>query len=371
MFNLRPTVGAAVLALVPLMPLLAGAQTNDPKAGLRSAVANAVEPLLGSGSAAVVERLSKVKFDGAISRNFDLSRVTTGLFGRSAVTVAPDCRSASTSVKEPDTGLCVVDAGNRDSETGAYTVLAFSKNIGQGDLTFIRRPAFDPRNEALPASVKLTDAQAYQQALKFLDLVGVPRSEIPVPPADAKNPLPVRSHMAGIGDAKGGTQTVTLSKLVQLPRAFVVPGGLLRDAATGIVLNHVIAPGGATLTVTDAGVQFARIEGWSDAQWDAKLDPRQAKSTAVLVNEITDDLWGEGVRSATNLSALISLRRAYPNPDDPNPPLCPVCGVLRPALRVMVTQVGLNAVEAGVVAPPGMVREYDLVAQTEAERPAR
>jgi hypothetical protein len=367
MFKIKTLAGAAALAL---LPLLASAQT-DPKAALRASVGNAIETMLGSGAAGLVDRITQIKFDGAISRNFDAARATTALFGRSAVNAAADCRTTTTAAKEPDTGLCVIDSGLRDSETGAYTALAFSKNLGLGEISFVRRAAFNPKSETLPASVKLSDAQAYDQALKFMDLMGVPRSEIPVAPAGVKNPLPVRSLVAGVVDPKGGTQTVTLSKTVQIPRAFVVPGGLLKDAKTGIVLNHVIAPGAATLTVTDAGVQFARISGWNDAQWDPKLNPRLAKSTSALVSEITDDLWGEGVRSAATLSVLVSLRRAYPNPDDPNPPLCPVCGVFRPGLQVIVSQVGLNAVEPGVVAPAGVVREYDLVGQTEAEKPAR
>jgi hypothetical protein len=74
-----------------------------------------------------------------------------------------------------------------------------------------------------------------------------------------------------------------------------------------------------------------------------------------------------------SLSILISLRKAYPNPDDPNPPLCPICGVLRPALQVMVSQPGVGRVDSSEKAfvAAGLMREYDLVAQTEQERAAR
>lgn len=369
--KLNATLGAALLAL---SPLLAQAQTADPKELLRAAIANSLRPMLGDSSATVVERVMTIKPDGAISRNFDLGRVTSAVFGRQAANFAPDCRSTTTSAKEPDGGLCVVEAGSRDSETGAYTMLAFSKNIGAGDLMFTRRAAFNPGSITLPPSAKLSDADAYGQALKFLDLLGVPRSEIPMPPKDAKNPLPVRSLEAGAEDEKGSVAArVVVHKMVTLPRAFVVPGGLLRDPTTGVILSHVIAPGGATLAVTDAGVQFARLDGWSDAQMDAKLDPRRAKSTNELINEITDDLYGEGVRKVGSLSILISLRKGYPHPDDPNPPLCPICGVLRPALQVMVSQPGVGRVDSSEKAfvAAGLMREYDLVAQTEQERPAR
>lgn len=361
-------------ALLALPPLLAGAQTTDPKEQLRAAVSLQVRKLLGDGSAPVVERLMTVKPQPGLGRNFDAARVTSALFGRQAASFAPDCRSTSTSAKEPDAGLCVVEAGNRDSETGAYTLLAFSKNTGSGDVMFTRRAAFNPNATTLPPSAKLSDADAYEQALKFMDLLGVPRSDIPVPPQGAKNLLPVRSLDAGVQDEKGSTTArVTLQKMVTLPRALVVPGGLLQDPNTGVVLHHVLAPGKAVLAVNDGGVQFARLDGWADAPMDPKLDPRLAKSAADLINEITDDLYGEGVRKVGSLSILIALRRAYPNPDDPNPPLCPVCGVLRPALQVAVSLPGAGRIESSEknFVPPGLVREYDLVGQSEAERPAR
>ncbi len=365
----------AAASTAALMPLAVQAQTQDPKEAIRAAVSGALRPLLGDSSAGVVERLATIQPEGALSRSFDVGRVTSAVFGRSATNVAPDCRTTSTSAKEPDTGLCVIDAGNRDADTAAYTMLAFSKNIGIGDVMFVRRPAFNPASDSLPADAKLSDNQAYEQALKFMDLLGVPRSQIPLPPQGAKNPLPVRSLVAGAAQERGGANSsrVTIHKMVTLPRAFVVPGGLLRDPATGVLLNHVIAPGGATLAVNDAGVQFARLDGWSDAQLDPKADPRRAKSTADLITEITDDLYGEGVRRVGTLSVLIALRKAMPNPDDPNPPLCPACGVLRPALQVLVSQLGGGAVATSErsYSAPGLMREYDLVNPTEAERPAR
>lgn len=371
MTTIRTTLCTSLLAL---SPLLVQAQTQDPKEALRAAVAQSLRQLLGDGSGPVVERLMTVKPEGGLARNFDVGKVTSALFGRQAASFAPDCRSTTTSAKEADEGLCVVEGGSRDSESGAYTLLAYSKNIGAGNLMFARRPAFALGGETLPPSARLSDTQAYDQALKFMAMLGVPASEIPRPPAGVKNPLPVRSMEAGVADEKGTTVArVTLHKSVQLPRAYPVPGGLLKDPQTGVVLNHVIGPGSALLNVSDAGVQFARLDGWSDAPMDPRLDPRQAKSNDELINEIADDLYGEGVRKVGTLSILISLRRAYPNPDDPNPPLCPVCGVLRPALQVMVSQPGTGRVETSEsnFMAPGLVREYDLVAQLEGERPAR
>ncbi len=359
---------AALLAAAPLLSAPAAAQTQDPKEQLRAAVAQSVRGLLGDSSGPLVERLMTVKPEPGLGRNFDISRVANSLFRRQAISFAPDCRTTSTSAKEPDTGLCVVESGNRDSETGALTMLAYSKNIGAGDLMFSRRAAFNPADTTLPPSARLSDGDAYEQALKFMDLLGVPRSDIPIAPQGAKNPLPVRSLVAAVEDDKGGTSTrVTVHKLVALPRAFVVPGGLLRDPATGNMLNHVMAPGSATVAVSDGGVQFARLDGWADAPMDPNLGRGKAKSAADLVNEITDDLFGEGVRKVGALSMLVTLRRAYPHPDDPNPPLCPVCGVLRPALQVAVSLPGNGRIDSSErnFVPPGLVREYDLVDATD------
>ena len=371
---MNPIRTTLCVSLLALAPVLAQAQTADPRKALHTAVSDALQQLMGDSTAPVVERLMLVKPEGNLARNFDVGKVTSALFGRQAASFAPDCRSSTTSAREADEGLCVVEGGNRDSETGAYTLLAYSKNIGAGNLMFARRAAFSPGSDALPPSAKLSDSDAYDQALKFMGLLGLSTSDIPKPPAGVKNPLPVRSLMAGATDDKGSTVArLTLHKTVTLPRALLVPGGLLQDPRTGFVLQHVIAPGSATLNVSDSGVQFARIDGWSDSPMDPHLARGKPKSTGDLANEIADDLYGEGVRKVGTLSILISLRRAYPHPDDPNPPLCPVCGVLRPAVQVMVSQPGADRTETSERAfmAPGLVREYDLVAQTDMERPAR
>ena len=369
MLTMRTTVAAAIVAL---LPQLAAAQT-DPKARLREAVGAALAPLLGDSSRTAVDKLMEVKPEGAISRGFNVDAVAKALFGRNATNVAADCRTSSTALGEADTGLCMIDSGARDHPTAAYSMLAFSKNIGMGDIVFARRSAFNPGSETLPPAVRLSDADAYNRARAVVEMMGVPKSEIPVAPADAKNKMPVRSLVIGADQrADGGGPRIAVQKVVTLPRAFVLPGGL--KLPTGQVLSHVIAPGGATVAMNDGSLpQMVRIDGWFDAQMDPKLDPRLAKTTAALTNEITDDLYGEGVRRVGSLSILIALRRAYPNPDDPNPPLCPVCGVLRPALKVIVSQPGVGPVASSEKAwvAPGLVREFDLVEQTDQERPSR
>jgi len=367
----HPFVLAA--ALLTLLPTAHAQSESDV---LRRVLQERLPAFIGKDNTELAKRLVSIKPEGAISRNFDPLKVSKQLFGRARPNNAPDCTVLQTTQKEPDTSLCVLDAGRRDDETGAYTMLAYSKNLGLGDIKFVRRAAFKPDDTTLPAPTKLTDVQAYETALKFLDLVGVPRNEIMMPPGNAKNPYPVRSLAIGGGAERGDpTLTTVIRKVVAIPRSFVVPGGIYKDPASGQQLNHVLAPGDALVVLDDAGVQFAHVDGWSDAQMDPKADPRRAKTADQLLDEISQDLYNEGIREVGSLSILIGLRKAYPNPDDPNPVLCPVCGVLRPALLVSVSRAGpgkfVSTVGADQAVPAGLVREYDLIESTEAERPAR
>lgn len=358
---------AACAALLAALGCCLPAQAQSRLDALQKDVAAALSRVMPNGPAELVNKLANVRPDGAISRGFNPGRVSQALFGRGSPSAAPECRGATTPMKEPDEGLCTLELGGRDDPTGGYIHLAFSKNIGQGDIRYFRRAAFKPGDEATPQPLKLSDEDAYKTALAFAELVGIPKSEIPQPPPGAKMPLPVRTLLAGAADEPGrAAAQYELQKVVVLPRAFVVPGGLLRDAASGITLNHVIAPGQAVIAVNDAGVQFAQVQGWSDAQIDPKTDGRRAKSASALVEEITQDLYNEGVREVRSMSVLIALRKGYPNPEDPNPPMCPVCGVLQPALKVIVSQAPRERVQTAekAFAAPGLVREYDLMLPT-------
>jgi hypothetical protein len=369
MFKLNHVCAAALAATLALPAL---AQTAGAKEQIRAALRSQLIPIMGDSSKDIVTRLLTVRPDAQISQNFNLARLYSEVFGRNGGVAAADCRVNVTPVGEPEAGDCRYEQGKRDDPTAAYATLSFSRNIGLGNVSFAKRPAFVVGG-ADPQPIRLTDATAYQAALRFADLAGLPKSEIPTPPANAQNPLPVRSLVVGAGQQRGQTSRIEVQKVVSLQRAFVVPGGLFRDPATGVIVQHAIAPGRAVIAIDDQGVNFARIEGWSDAQLDPKLNASLAKSVSDLVDEITDDLYNEGVRKVGTLSVLIGLRQAIPNPDDPNPPRCPACGVLRPAVKVAISQLGSarSDTSASNFAAPGLVREYDLVAATELERPAR
>lgn len=359
------------------LALLSQAHAQSSARELRAALAESLPPYLGQDNTELAKKLLSVKIEGGISRGFDAAKVGKQLFGRAQALPAPDCTTKLTTQQEADEGLCVNENGKRDDPTGAYTVLAFSKNIGKGTVLFAKRPSFNPTGEPNIKPVRLTDTQAYDQALKFLELVGVPKSEIPVPPVGAN--LPVRSLAVGGGEKEElASMRSVISKVVKLPRAFVVPGGIYKDPRSGIVLEHAIAPGSATIMLNDSGLQSALVDEWSDAQIDPKLDARYAKSANALLDEIAEDLFAEGVREVGNVSFQIGFRKGYPHPDDPNPPLCPVCGVLRPALIVAISQVGRDEIKQPasvgpdqyIAVAPGVIREYDLI-EDAVDLPAR
>jgi hypothetical protein len=364
----RP-IAISVLVAAACTSLMGTAHAQSPSDELRQIVSAQLTPIFGSDTAAVVNRMLTVKIAPGLGSRFDVNRVTRALFSRGAVGAA-DCRTTTTAFGEADESPCLFESGKRDDPTGAYSVLSFSKNFGQGDIKFVSRAAFVPGTSFLPKAVRLTDADAYAQALKVVEALGVPATDIAFISNAAR--LPVGQLAVGAGQDIAGSSRTVIQKVVSFPKAFVVPGGVYKDPASGVVLSHVLAPGVAHVAMDDAGVQFARLEGWSDSPLDSKLDLRLAKSVAVLSREIADDLYNEGIRGVGSMSTQIVFRRATPNADDPNPPLCTACGVLRPALRVSVSKAaaGHAGTSAGL-AIAGIVREYDLLGQTEFERPAR
>jgi hypothetical protein len=343
---------------------------------LFDAVAAALPPMIGKENSDLVGRLMSVKPEGMLSRSFDPAVVSRAVFGRSAPTAAPDCRVTTTPQKETDAGLCVLDVGQRDDATGAYSMLAYSKNIGLGQIAMIKRAAFTIDGAPAPTPATISDEKAYAVALAFVNQLGLSTADIPAPPTDVKAPLPVRTLAAGMADEKGNQERRALRKVVSLQRAFLVPGGVgdfLDVNGKRITLNHVVAPGTAQVSIDDKGVQMARVSDWADPQLDSSVDPRQAKSNVELVEEITTELHNHGIDSVGTLSVLIALRQAMPNPDDPNPPLCPACGVLRPALRVIASQSGPTraaSLDKQIVAP-GVMFEVDLTHQAVPERAVR
>ncbi len=364
------------LVLAAMAVLLPAAQAQSQIDELRLSLQERMPAVLGKDNTDLANKLLSIKPDGAISKNFNAANVIAKLMGRGTKNFAADCAVKQTTQKEPDAGPCVVEVGSRDDPTGAYSYLAYSKNTGLGKIKFIKRAAFTVGDKVDAKPVTMSDEKAYAMALDTLSLLGVPLSEIPKPPAGAKVPFPVRSLAVGGGLERGDPSlTTVIRKSVFIPRGFAVPGGLYKDPVSGVTVTHVPAPGGALVTLDDSGPQLIQVRGWSDAQIDTSLNPRRAKSLDALLDEISEDLYSQGVRKAGSLGILIGLRQGYPNPDDPNPVFCPVCGVLRPALIVTISSAPAGKVKAitdetGFNSAAGLVREYDLI-EDSVDQPAR
>jgi hypothetical protein len=372
---IKPVLAAGAWLLAISQPLLAQTQA-DP---VREAVQAAMPSAIGRDNTDLVKRILQIRPKAVpLSTSFVPADVSKAVFGRLAATPAPDCQATQTSQKELDTGLCLVEspAGARDDPTAAYTVLAYSKNIDQGQIAVLKRPALAAGGTPVLNPVTLTDDLAYQRALTHFKSLGVDLADVPKPSPTNGRGLPVRTLAAGVVSPTGAKQTYVLGKVVYLERSYPVPGGL--GTYPGPVGSPVLAEGAvdsghAEVTVDDRGFQQASVDDWYSFQMDATVEPGYAKTSADLVDEVTDQLHGHGFQSVGSLSIIFSLRAAMPNPDDPNPPLCAACRVLRPALRVVASHVAPNAIAVvgGPPAPAGVVFEVDLTHQLAPDRVVR
>ncbi|TAK76356.1 MAG: hypothetical protein EPO01_14000 [Aquabacterium sp.] len=325
----------------------------------------ALPPVIGESNAELVRKLGQAKLGTPLSKSFDIKKVQTAVFGRNAAARAADCDRTKTSAGEADDGECTLTRGTPEGN-GAFQLVSFSKNIGNGNIKILKRPA-SPTEDGLdkwpkPVATKLTDADALGKALAFAtETLGLPKGEIPLPPTSstAGFKLPVRTLALGLGDGEKTTDTIAVQKIVTLQRALEIPE--IKDPASGRSLTQVLAPGRAVVVLDDAGVQQVHVANWHELVANPKLDPAQAKSRAQLVREIAQDLADEGLTQISSVKILIGLNDGYPNPDDPNSPQCARCFVIDPSLIVSVTPVAKAERPTQSFGTAGFVRQYSLL----------
>ncbi|MCW5624129.1 MAG: hypothetical protein KIT73_05350 [Burkholderiales bacterium] len=363
-----PKTAAAAVAATLLIGLSAGAsaQTNSAppsKDELARLLTEVLPPVIGGDNSELVNILLKAKLGVPLSKSFDLARATQGVFGRTVPVFAPDCQRSGTPQGEPDAGDCVASRGD-EGGAGAYTRLAFSKNLGVGNIRVLKRPAVQEQTPEDLKPVKLSDADAVLRARTFLaQTLGLPQEEMPVAPAGAKNPLPVRSlHIAFTADSK--LPPVAIQKSVLIRRGFQISG--LKDPASGQDVPWIPGPGRAIVNLDDSGVMGAAVMDWQELRFDPNLDPRLAKSRSELIAEIAEDLFNENDGRVVALSTMLVLssdwRGSY--------------GLLLPAVQVFVAPVRGDLSNEQVralagQATAGFVREYALVKRTDAQFPLR
>ncbi|MEO8037806.1 MAG: hypothetical protein ABI794_03500 [Betaproteobacteria bacterium] len=304
----------------------------------------------------LVAEMLKVPIAPPLSTTFDPNKAIKQLFGDGSVTQSTDCRKVNTPAGERDPGDCTASVGDENG-AGAFARLSYSKTRGFGNIKFVKRP---PVPTALPDPLKLsppklTDAEAYDAARKFLgDTLGLPLAELPTGPAGRR--LPVR-NLDVQGGGEQATAPITIQKVVFLQRGFPLSSPIAEGQGT---LTHVPGPGKAMVMYDADGLAGAAVQGWVDLRLDPTLGPEDTKSSTALLDEISEDLFNEGVRAAADIKfgILISI-------DQRNQ-----FALLLPAVQVAVMPTGdrpggkidektQNALAGKATA--GVIREYALV----------
>lgn len=320
---------------------------------LRAFLSERMPAFLKDDNKALVAQLLKVPLAPPLRSTFDPNKAIKQLLGDGSVITSTDCKRTGTPVAERDPGDCTAAIGD-EGGAGAFSRLSYSKSLGFGNIKFIKRPPVPtqlPDPAKLP-SPKLSDGEAYDGARKFLaDIFGLPDSEIPKPPGSAKG-LPVRNlNVQGGGEAK--SLPITIQKTVFLQRGFPLANPI---PIGNFVLTHVPGPGKATVSFDADGIAGASVQGWHELRLDPAMDEGDAKSGGALLDEIADDLFADGVRSAADIKFGILISSEQRNQ----------IALLLPAVQVQVLQAPKTLDEKGqealaFKATGGVVKEYALV----------
>lgn len=346
---------AVTLAVLAAAPALVQARDIKSLDDMKAAVRENMPDFLKSPSE-VVAQLLNVPLGAPLSKSFDQNKAMGAVFGAGSASVSTDCRRRATAAGEADQGDCVASNG-RDAGKGAYIQLSFSKNMGNGNIKFLKRPPVDDSMtpEKLPTA-KLSDAAALEQARNFLGgAFGLALEEAPLPPAGAKTSLVRSLATAGVSPTGGPVQSNVVQKLVVLQRGFPLAKPYV-DPITGQTLSYVRGPGKATVAVDDSGVVGAAVSGWQELRRDPRMSPNNAKSVNALIDEIAEDLFNNGVRQFELMNFQIQVgadwRGSY--------------GLLLPAVQVALTTTPNDLTEdqqaqLALKSTANLIRDYSLV----------
>lgn len=350
----------AALGLFAMWPTLVQAREIKSLDEMKAAVRASLPAFLNEPSD-VVGQLLNVPLAPPLSKTFDQAKAMDAVFGSGSVSVSTDCKRRATAAGEADQGDCVAFNG-RDAGKGAYVQLTFSKNMGNGNIKFLKRGVVDDAMtpEKLPTA-KLSDAAALDQARGFLGgAFGLALEEAPMPPAGAKNSL-VRSLATTGVDPNGKMLTNVVQKVVILQRGFPLQKPYV-DPITGQTLTHVRGPGKAMVAVDDSGVVGAAVSGWQELRRDPRMTPNNAKTASALIDEIAEDLFNNGVRQFELINIQVQVgadwRGSY--------------GLLLPAVQVALTTFPNDLTEdqqaqLAFKSTANLIREYSLVEMVNAD----
>ena len=354
---------AAAFGFAAASPVHAQDQMREIKSleEMLAVVRGSMPDILKGDNKALVDLLMKVPLGSPLSKTFDPGTAIQAVFGEGSYFMSQECRRKGTAAGEPDLGDCLVSSG-QEGGRGTYIRLSFSKNMGNGNIKFLKRAPVDDNMtaEKLPTA-KLSDEQAQKMALDFLaGSFGLSVEEIPAPP-DGRM-LSVRSLALGGAENDGRTKLgpIVVQKIVTFQRG--LPLGAVFPGPEGRNLTHVPLPGRAMVAVDDSGVAGAMVSNWQELRLDPTMTFNDAKPGDTLIKEIAEDLFNEGVLqiSSMHFNVIVSSdwRGSF--------------GFLLPAVRVGVAPVpkdlseeGQNALEGKATA--GIVKEYSLVERASPE----
>lgn len=357
--NARRTL-AIVAALAALWSGPAGAIEVRSLDEMMSQVRQSMPAFLAD-PADVVDQLLKIGLAPPLRERFNPNVAIKAVFGDGSVNIASDCRRRATPAGEPDQGNCMVQSGNMAGR-GQYLLLQYSKNMGNGNIKYLKRPPVDDNmtSDKLPRA-SMSDTKAMEIAQKFLsDAFGLGMDEVPEPPAGAKTSLVRNLAMVGTSERGGLAQPIVTQKHVFLQRGWKLDKAY--DGPRGMALTHVPGPGMAMVAMDDAGIVGARVVGWQELRKDPKMTADQAKTADELVEEIAEDLFNNGVRGFEQLHFGLRVASDWRGG----------FGLLLPAVQVSVNAVAVDPSEeeqakyAGKTTA-GLIRSYSLVHQAEAE----
>jgi hypothetical protein len=312
-----------------------------------------------------------------LTKQFNIGAATAALFPGQSPFFDPNCRRLRTPTGNIDTGDCTAFLGT-ESGPGEYTRLSFSKNLGLGNLKYIKRdPVKDITSKDL-IPIQISNDTAEKTARDFLGQVfGVPSAELQPPqpsglPSSQTNLQVTNLAIRAANKAGDKLEKVVVLKTVTLQRAFKLPtpidGPPIPGTAANIAtkLTHVPGPGKATVAIGSRGVVGAAVGNWIDLRKDPNLTADRAKSVDKLLQEIADDLFNEGGGPVAEMRFQFVISSEWRG----------TFGFLLPAVQVAVLPVKRNLTEdeqnklAGQTTTP-FIREYALVERAEAEINAR
>ena len=355
--TLRSWVVIAALAVLP--PTLAGAQEDppdDPKAPSLEEIIRLLDQVvpeqIGEDNTELVKKLMEADMGPPISQSFNAFRALNDIFDRRRPNFSPNCRRLISENGEPDGGYCTASRGEA-AGPGEFEALKFSKQPGLGNIKYVRRATEVPVDPDKLEPVRLTDEQAYEKALGFLvDTLGLPRQQLPLPPAGLVVPLPVKDLILASGDEKGEVvRAIPVQKVVSFQRGLLVN---LPD------LPYVRAPGDAMVAMDDSGMTSAMIRDWQDLRPHPGVDPRNAMTRSQLVEALATRIARSNKGPIANLSSQLVIS-SVPMPS---------YGLLLPAVQVWVSPVLRDATEEQqreMWSTAGIVHEIPLVKIAELE----